>query len=130
MVNEVKGVKIVGGVRFDFEKLIVYNKSIDFVDKIFRFCDGLPYLLQSSIGDQLRRASLSIVNNIAEGSDKLSSKDKKRFFLYSLDSARECIPVLSICRRRNLISGNEEDSFREECKVICRMLNKSVHSVK
>ena len=117
-------------VRFNFEDLEVYKRALLFVNNIFSLCDTMPYRLQSSLGDQLRRASLSIVNNIAEGSDKVSLREKKRYFMYSLDSARECIPVLTVCKLRAVVNEEEEGRLREECKIICRMMNKLIKSVK
>lgn len=113
-------------VKFNFEDLEVYPRGLTFVHKVFTLCDSFPQRLQSSLGDQLRRASLSIINNIAKGSDKRTKKEKTRYFSYSLDSARECIPVFSICRLQKVLSSTEEDLFREECKIICRMLNKLI----
>jgi len=121
---------MVEGVRFDFEDLEVYKRALIFVDKMFDICEKFSYHFQSSLGDQLRRASLSIVNNIAEGSDKISSREKKRYFMYSLDSARECIPMLAICKSRRLIKEEVENVLREDCKIICRMLNKLIKSIK
>lgn len=114
---------------FSFERLEVYKRAIQFNDCIFTACDKLPIRLQSSIGDQLRRAALSIVNNIAEGSDKRFSKEKKKFYEYALDSSRECIPMLTIADLRGLIEKNSSGKLREECTVICRMLRRLIQSV-
>ena len=110
---------------FNFEKLEVYQKALRFVDNCFNICDALDYKLQSSVGDQLRRSSLSIANNIAEGSDKRSAKDKKKFYAYSLDSARECIPVFTVLGMRKIISAEQEGKLRENCAIICKMLNEA-----
>ena len=85
---------------FDFEKLEVYKMGIEFVRKIYRITEGLPRNYGFSLGDQLRRAALSIVNNIAEGSGKLSKKEKSQFYRISLTSARECIRMLTILNER------------------------------
>ena len=114
---------------FNFEKLEVYKRAIDFIDLVFGITDKFSYKLQSSLGDQLRRASLSIANNIAEGSDKVSSKDKRNFYSYSLNSARECIPMFTICAKQDLIKDQEHDKLREDCTVICKMLRKLIDSV-
>lgn len=51
---------------------------------------------QRSIGEQFTRASLSIVNNIAEGSGKESKKGKAQFYCFALNSARECVPMITL----------------------------------
>jgi len=77
--------------QFDFEKLRVYQKTLDFIDKIFEICKNLPREYRYSLGDNLLRASLSITNNLAEGNGKKSKREKQRYFGTSLDSTRECI---------------------------------------
>jgi len=51
----------------NFENLEVYQRSIDFCNTIFEITKNFPKQIQFSLTDQLRRASLSICNNIAEG---------------------------------------------------------------
>ena len=53
---------------FKFEKMIAWQKAADFVDKAFEVADRWPQRYQFSFGEQLRRAALSITNNLAEGS--------------------------------------------------------------
>ena len=54
--------------RFDFEKLETYQQAFRFNREIFKRSLKFYRLLQSSLGDQLRRAALSILTNVAEGS--------------------------------------------------------------
>ena len=115
---------------FSFEKLEVYHKAIDFIDSIFSTCDKFPNKIQYSLGDHLRKTSLSIANNIAEGSDKRFPKTKKQFYEYSLDSARECIPMLTVSLRQNLISKSFYGNLRSNCTAICKMLRRLIQSVK
>jgi len=111
---------------FDFERLKVYELSLGFVHKIFKITKDLPRDYQFSLADQLRRAALSIVNNIAEGSGKISKKEKSQFYRIALSSARECIPMLTILTKEKLVSENEGDSLREDCIYICNMLGKLI----
>lgn len=109
---------------FDFERLRVYEMGLDFVQKIFRITKDLSREYQFSIGDQLKRAALSIANNIAEGSGKLSKREKAQYYRVSLNSARECIPMLTILVREKLISESDYNNLRESCIHICNMLGK------
>ena len=111
---------------FDFEKLKVYEMGIEFVREIFRITKKLPTDFQYSLGDQIRRASLSIVNNIAEGSGKVSKKEKSQFYRISLSSARECIPMLTILDKEKIILESEVDNLRKNCIHICNMLGKLI----
>lgn len=114
---------------FSFEKLEVYKKGINFVNSLFAVCDEFPQKIQYSLADHLRKTGISITNNIAEGSDKRSKYEKKRFYEYSLDSARECIPMLTISLKQGIITTSVHDKLREDCTVICKMLRKLIQSV-
>lgn len=76
---------------FDFEKLEVYKKAKTFNITIKKF-------LNSSITDrvtynQLRRASFSIMLNIAEGSGRFTNPDKRHFYIISRGSVFECVAI-------------------------------------
>ena len=111
---------------FDFEKLKVYEMSLKFVRKIFNTAKKLPREYQYSLADQLRRAALSIVNNIAEGSGKISKKEKAQFYRISLNSARECIPMLTILGEEKLVLESVPNELRDDCIHICNMLGKLI----
>ena len=116
-------------MRYDFEKLEVYQKAVDFAEQVFECTEGFPQRVQSSLGDQLRRATLSICNNIAEGSQKRGPA-KRQFYGYSLDSARECVPMLELSRRRRLVSQEEHEKFSDTCVRIASMLYALIRSVR
>ena len=115
--------------KFDFEKLDVYQLGIDFVDKAFSISGKFSWEIQYSLGDQFRRASLSIINNIAEGSGKKSKKGKIQFYGYALDSARECIPMITIALKQNQIDKETFEYLRADCVKICNMLGRLIKSV-
>ena len=114
---------------FDFEKLKVYQKSLDFIDKIFEICKSLPREYKYSLGDNLIRASLSIANNLAEGNGKKSSKEKQRYFGTSLDSARECISVFNVFERQKLITNGRFLEVRSDGREITGMIHNLISSL-
>ena len=65
---------------FDHEKLDVYQLAIDFVARANDIVENLPRG-RGYLADQLQRAALSIVLNLAEGAGKFSPKDKAAFYL-------------------------------------------------
>lgn len=113
---------------FDFEKLKVYEKSLDFIDSIFELYKHLPVDLKYPLGNNLIRAALSIANNIAEGNGKISKKEKNRYFGISLDSARECISVLNVMKRQKLINDGQYNKLRTDGREITNMLNGLINS--
>ena len=113
--------------RFDFEGLEVYKKALEFTNEIFNLTLGFRKEIQYSLGDQFRRAALSICNNLAEGSRK-SDKSRQQFFNYALDSARECIPMIGLSVMQKQIDKEKEGFLRGECIHICNMVYKLIHS--
>ena len=91
-------------IRFDHEKLRVYQESIAFVtwcEGILERCHG-----KAAVKDQLDRASTSIPLNIAEGNGKFSSKDRCRFLEIARGSAVEsaaCLDVLVAKKRLTVV---------------------------
>ena len=89
--------------KFDFENLKVYQKSLKFIDKIFPVYRNLDKEFKYSIGNNLIRAELSVANNLAEGNDKKSSKERIRYFGISSGSTRECVSVFNVLKNQNLL---------------------------
>jgi len=92
-----------GGFEIEGSALEVYQKAIEFTDKIFNITLRFRKEIQYSLGDQFRRASLSICNNLAEGSDKQTVNSKVQFYVFALDSARECVPMLTLSLKQKQI---------------------------
>lgn len=114
---------------FDFERLDVYQLALDFITRVFRLSRKFPRDFQYTLGDQLRRAALSIANNIAEGSGKESKKEKAYFFNNSLHSARECIPMFTILHREKIVDVMVHDEFRNDCRRLTSMLVKLIKAI-
>ena len=105
---------------FDFQKLQVYQKAKD-------FCKQISDLLQTEhfdrvTNDQLRRASFSIMLNIAESSSRFSSKDRRNFLVIARGSAFECVAILEYLLDMKMISGEDYALFLKSLDEISRML--------
>lgn len=108
---------------FDFERLSVYKKALDFIDKIFAEVNKLPKEYRYSLGSNLIRAGLSVANNLAEGSDKISHKERAKFYSISSDSARECVSVFNVLKRQELIDENLYHQLRCTAREITSMIH-------
>ena len=86
------------------EKLDVYKCALRFTEAALQLSNKLPRGY-SGASDQLRRASISIALNIAEGAGKQSPADKRRFYAIARGSALECAAILDIVKL--LIQGQE-----------------------
>ena len=88
---------------FDHERLDVYQLALDFFDLADDVIEHLPRG-RGHLADQLTRASLSIVNNIAEGAGKFSKGEKRKFYSIAMGSSTEAAAMLDVCLRRKLIT--------------------------
>ena len=94
---------------FNFEKLEVWQKAIDFADLFYEETQAFPSEERFGLTNQLRRAAVSISSNIAEGSSRSSKTDFARFAEIAADSVFEVVSQAVIARRQSLLS---EDQFR------------------
>jgi four helix bundle protein len=107
---------------FMFENLEVYQKSVDLAEKVIKLTDEFPkgyYFLT----DQLNRASLSIATNIAEGNGRFTKKDRRNFFIIARGSVQECVPLLEIAKRKQLISDVNLSDLSNRLEVISKMIS-------
>jgi four helix bundle protein len=79
----------------DYENPEVYRKAPVFVITSIEIRERLPRV-SGELVDQFKRASFSMVLNIAEGAGKLKQGDKQRYFSLARGSVMECVPSL-IC---------------------------------
>ena len=107
---------------FAFEKLIVYQKAVDFADKICTATSEFPngyYFLR----DQLNRASLSISANIAEGNGRFTKNDRKYFFGIARGSIQECVPLLELAARRGFLNPELHETLKNDLEEISKMIS-------
>lgn len=76
---------------FDFQKLEVYQKAKLFNKETSTLLFNKKF--DRVTNDQLRRASFSIMLNIAEGMSRFSNKDRRNFMIISRGSAFECVAI-------------------------------------
>jgi len=96
---------------FKFEKMIAWQKGVEFADKAFDVADRLPQRHQFSLGEQLRRAALSITNNLAEGNGRITPGNRRMFYDSAKGSTYEVISIVAIALRRKEVSQAEFDLF-------------------
>lgn len=110
---------------FKFQKLEVWEKSIELGKLGYKIANDLPSHLQFSYGDQLRRALLSISNNIAEGSGRETRKEQSNFYNMSKGSVYEVINILVFVSNVGLLKITDEDKRKiyNLADDICKMLS-------
>ena len=110
----------------EFKQLIVYQKALKLYSEIDSKVLSINQL-DKNLKDQIRRASISIILNIAEGSSRYSSADRKNYYVISRGSAFECSAILDViyCTSKNKFF--EIESLLEE---ISKMLYKMISNLK
>lgn len=112
---------------FDFQKLSVYQKSKTF----HLLCKQI--LLNNSfekyVSDQLRRASHSIILNIAEGSAKSSKADRSKFFTIARGSVFECVAIVDILQMEESIDQNTYTILLDTADEISKLLYAMVRNL-
>ena len=108
---------------FGYEKLDVYQCAMEFLAEAIQLSDRLPKGF-AHLGDQLKRASLSVPLNIAEGSGKSSPQERRRFFEIARSSALECSAIINCARTLTLAEPALLVTIRTLILRIVQMLSK------
>jgi four helix bundle protein len=87
---------------FMFENLEVYQRAVDLAERVTGITKGFPAQGHYNLVDQLRRASVSISLNIAEGNGRWQVNDRKNFWWIARGSVFECTAT-GTCKREKLI---------------------------
>ncbi|MHB9020119.1 MAG: four helix bundle protein [Minisyncoccota bacterium] len=106
-----------------FEKLEVYQKSLDFSEEVDVLCDAITQKGTYHLIDQLRRASTSIALNIAEGNGRWHKNERKNFFWIARGSTHECVPLLERLKRKQLLVTQNHEKLITELEIINKMLS-------
>ena len=108
---------------FSFEKLEVWIEAKEFTKSIYRITSTFPDTEKFGLISQLRRASISIASNIAEGSARKSFKDKAHFSTIAFGSAVEVLNQLIISFELDFISETDYLELRRMLESITNKIN-------
>ncbi|MBT1699921.1 four helix bundle protein [Fulvivirgaceae bacterium PWU4] len=107
---------------FKFEKLKVWEMSVDLSGEVSDLVKLFPKDELYVLTAQIKRASDSISLNIAEGSTGQSNPEFKKFLGYSLRSAIEVVGCLFLARRRRLIPNEQFDFFYNKLTILIKSI--------
>jgi four helix bundle protein len=112
-----------GSYVYGFEKLIVWNRALDLVEFIYKETDKFPGGEKFTLTSQIRRASISIPSNIAEGSGRVGGKERCRFLHFAYSSAIELLNHTIIAHRLHYFEKTPYLEIRRQIQEITAMLN-------
>ncbi|MCH8904210.1 MAG: four helix bundle protein [Bacteroidetes bacterium] len=105
---------------FDFQKLSVYQKAKDFAKSTKTLLKSNKF--DRTTNDQLKRASLSVMLNIAESSSRFSNKDRRNFLVIARGSAFECVAILEFLKENGEIDSITYNDCYSQLEEISKML--------
>ena len=106
-----------------FEDLEVYKAAREFRKKIYKLIRGLPLAEKYNLGDQMRRAALSLTNNIAEGHGRYHFQENIQFCRISRGSLMELIDDLNTCIDEKYFPHDSLEELKAEGHTVNKMLN-------
>ena len=106
--------------QLDAERLVVYGVALEFQSQ----ASALALRANAIVRDQLRRASLSVVLNIAEGAGRRSPAQKRHFYSIARGSAMESAAIVDVLRVRGVAAHTECRQARALVVRIVQMLTK------
>lgn len=105
-----------------FRELRVWQRSVEYVVNIYKLTGTFPSNERFGLTDQLRRASVSVVLNIAEGCGAGTNLEFIRFLRMAQRSAYEVIAALEIALRLKLVDQNTLNQLTAEADELCAMI--------
>jgi four helix bundle protein len=111
----------------DFRNLVVWQKAIAFVTEVYRATQSFPNEEKFGLTSQLRRASVSIPSNIAEGQGRLTRGEFRQFLGHAKGSICEVETQLIIAH--NLGYLNDPQPLLEKLHAVARGLNGLLNSL-
>ena len=111
------------------KKLEVYSISMRMVKEVYRITALFPATELYGIVSQLRRASVSVISNLAEGASRKSSKEKRRFYEISRSSVVEIDTQLEISLMLSFLNKEDIMKLKEYNESIFRMLSSMIKNL-
>ena len=112
---------------FGYRKLIAYQKAKEVVKRTYKLLKKFPAEERYAMSDQLRRASVSITSNIAEGINRYSIKEKSHFIEMAYGSLMEVSSQIEIAEDIGYITTedriNMDELIREEARLLSGLQN-------
>ena len=115
--------------KFRFYHFKIYLQSKEFHSDCVKICKKFPAEF-FYLANQLKRATLSVILNIAEGSGKESEKDFRRYLMNALGSINEAAACLDVACGEGLIDQKRFQEMMEKCWELKNRIGKLASKIK
>ena len=106
-----------------FEDLEVYQVAREFRRAMYGVAKQLPEIEKFALGSQVRRAAVSLTNNIAEGHGRYHFPDQIKFMLQSRGSLEEILDDLNVCQDEQYLPISEIEKLKLEGWRVHKLIN-------
>src|SRR5436853_5371675 len=106
-----------------FEDLEVYKAAREFRKGMYAVNRRLPDFEKYELASQIRRAAVSLTNNMAEGHGRYHYPDQIRFFLHSRGSLEELVDDLNVCLDERYLPGHDVADLKEQARDVLILIN-------
>ena len=112
-----------GATPFAYEQLKCYHRARALRQRFYGLAAKLPDTERYGLANQIRRASLSVVLNLVEGSVHMSGKDQARFTEIAYGSLHESFAAILEAEAEGFVEPGTQETFRAEAHELNRMLS-------
>ena len=106
-----------------FEDLLAYQVAREFRKAMYGVAKRLPDLEKLALADQVRRAAVSLTNNIAEGHGRFHFLEQIKFMLQARGSLEELLDDLNVCADEEYLHLKEIESHKMEAWRVHKLIN-------
>jgi len=110
-------------MEYSFEKLNVWKEARKLVVAVYQLLDNFPKFENYALCDQIRRSIISVPSNVAEGTGRMSPKEKLHFIEISYGSLMEAYNQLIIASDLKYITEESLKELKPSIDTVARLLN-------
>ena len=110
-------------IHFGLEEFDLYKAAREFRVRIYKVIKSLPREEEYALGRQMRRAVISISNNVAEGHGRWHYQETMQFCRIARGSTEEIIDDLNVCLDENYFPSNQVEGLKTEGYKLIKQIN-------
>ena len=112
-----------------FENSEAWKSARDLTNEVYRFCRREPLAKDFGLRDQLQRAAVSVMNNVAEGWESLHVAEKRQAYNIARRSCGEVRSMSYVMFDNNFINATEQQKFQIQCIQTRKLISGLIRSL-